>query len=114
MNYILKAISILEGGISIREDVNPENGIKKYGEVTFADPTNNKYPIDTPKHILAAWRYINMPKNAAFYNDTDLAELKKAIKEALDKLKTKEVASIEAKYAVDIVTNIINSIGLKL
>ena len=31
---------------SKREDVNPEAGKKKYGDVAFADSTNNKYPIE--------------------------------------------------------------------
>ena len=34
--------------IDKREDVNASTGEKKYGDVKFADPTNNKYPIDTP------------------------------------------------------------------
>jgi hypothetical protein len=32
--------------IDRREDVNPETGEHKYGDVEFADPVNNKYPID--------------------------------------------------------------------
>ncbi len=45
--------------IDRRHDVNPDRGEKQYGDVEFADPANNKYPIDTPKHIRAAWSYIN-------------------------------------------------------
>ena len=40
---------------------------KPYGNVTYADPKNGKYPIDTKAHAKAAWSYINMPKNAAKY-----------------------------------------------
>ena len=51
--------------IDKREDVDAKTGAHKYGEVEFADPTNNKYPIDTPEHVRAAWSYINHRDNAA-------------------------------------------------
>jgi hypothetical protein len=41
---------------------DPRHGIEKYGETTFADPANKKYPIDTPGRIKAAWAYIHQPK----------------------------------------------------
>ena len=53
--------------IERREDVNPEEGERKYGDVEFADPVNNKYPVDTPEHVRAAWSYINHKDNAAKY-----------------------------------------------
>ena len=53
--------------IERREDVNPEEGKRKYGDVEFADPVNNKYPVDTPEHLRAAWSYINHKDNAAKY-----------------------------------------------
>ncbi len=59
--------------IDRRDDVNPDRGEKQYGDVKFADPVNKKYPIDTPKHIRAAWSYINHKDNAAKY-DTDEVE----------------------------------------
>lgn len=34
-----------------RRDTDPEEGIEKYGNATFADPVNKKYPIDTPGRI---------------------------------------------------------------
>jgi len=43
-----------------RKDVYPKRGKHEYGDVKFADPVNNKYPIDTPPHIRAAWSYINL------------------------------------------------------
>ena len=49
--------------IERRKDVYPKRGKYEYGNVKFADPVNNKYPIDTPKHIRAAWSYINHPKD---------------------------------------------------
>src|SRR5215213_497641 len=32
--------------IDRRDDVNPDEGEHKYGDVQFADSTNNKYPVD--------------------------------------------------------------------
>ena len=37
-----------------RGDADPREGLKKYGKATFADPVNNKYPINTPGRIKAA------------------------------------------------------------
>ncbi len=37
--------------IDRRDDVNPDRGEKEYGDVKFADPVNNKYPIDSEKHV---------------------------------------------------------------
>lgn len=50
-----------------------ERAVKEYGNVTYADETNKKYPIDTEEHIRAAWSYINMPKNQAMYADKGAA-----------------------------------------
>ena len=33
-------------------------GIEKYGKAASADSVNNKYPIDTPGRMKAAWAYI--------------------------------------------------------
>ena len=71
--------------IKRREDVNPEEGEREYGDVEFADPTNNKYPIDTPKHIRAAWRYINQEDNAAKYEPEEVETIKGRIKRAASK-----------------------------
>jgi hypothetical protein len=68
--------------IDRREDVNPETGERKYGDVKFADPTNNKYPIDTPEHVRAAWNYINHKDNAAKYDADEVKTIKDRIKRA--------------------------------
>jgi hypothetical protein len=62
-----------------RENIDPEEGIRKYGRVEFADQINNKYPIDTPEHIRAAWNYINLPRNAIFYSIWELQHIKNRI-----------------------------------
>lgn len=68
--------------IDRRDDVNPDEGERKYGDVAFADPTNNKYPIDTPEHIRAAWSYINHKDNAAKYDRDEVELIKGRIKRA--------------------------------
>src|SRR5258708_15848540 len=60
---------------------------RPYGDVTYGDTKNGKYPIDTEEHARAAWSYINMPKNAAVYplNGVTLSEVKDRIKAACKK-----------------------------
>lgn len=65
-----------------REDVDPERGEKEYGDVEFADPVNNKYPIDTEEHVRAAWSYINKESNAAKYRAEEVDRIKTRIKRA--------------------------------
>lgn len=71
--------------IEKRDDTNPEYGENKYGDVKFADPTNNKYPIDTEEHVRAAWSYINHKDNAAKYDKDEAALIKQRIKKAAKK-----------------------------
>jgi HK97 family phage prohead protease len=61
---------------------------KPYGDVTYADPKNGKYPIDTEEHIRAAWSYINKPANAAKYplNGVTLSEVKGRIRAAMKRI----------------------------
>jgi HK97 family phage major capsid protein len=65
--------------IGKREDVNPERGKAEYGDVTFADEKNKKYPIDTEEHIRAAWNYINKEGNAGKYSPAEVATIKRKI-----------------------------------
>jgi HK97 family phage prohead protease len=58
---------------------------KPYGDVTYADPKNGKYPIDTQEHVKAAWSYINMPKNQKDYDAAELIEIKARIRAAAKK-----------------------------
>lgn len=74
-----------EEKIHQREDVNPEEGIKKYGDVEFADPVNHKYPLDTPEHVRAAHRYINQESNAAKYKAEEVKLMKERIHRAGEK-----------------------------
>ncbi len=68
--------------IERREDVKPEEGERKYGDVEFADPVNKKYPIDTDEHVRAAWSYINHKDNAAKYDKDEVKKIKDRIKRA--------------------------------
>lgn len=71
--------------IKRRDDVNPDEGEREYGDVEFADPTNNKYPIDTAEHVRAAWSYINHKDNAAKYKASEVKTIKERIKRAAKK-----------------------------
>ena len=65
-----------------RRDADPSEGRARYGNTLFADPTNKKYPIDTPGRIKAAWAYIHQPRNAAKYSAAErrlmLSRIRKA------------------------------------
>jgi hypothetical protein len=71
--------------IDKRDDVSPKEGEHKYGDVDFADPVNNKYPIDTEEHVRAAWSYINHKDNAAKYDKDEVETIKNRIKKAAKK-----------------------------
>ncbi len=71
--------------IDRRDDVKPQEGKRKYGDVEFADPVNKKYPIDTEEHIRAAWSYINHKDNAAKYDRDEVKTIKNRIKRAAKK-----------------------------
>ena len=71
--------------IDRREDVNPKEGERKYGDVEFADPVNNKYPIDTPEHVRAAWGSIHHKENAAKYDPDEVRLIEERLKRAATK-----------------------------
>jgi hypothetical protein len=71
--------------IERREDVSPKEGLREYGDVTFADETNKKYPIDSAEHVRAAWNYINHQDNAAKYDADEVKTIKRRIKRAAKK-----------------------------
>ena len=65
-----------------RRDADPKEGLKKYGDTTFADTVNKKYPIDTPGRIKAAWAYIHQPSNARKYTPAERRTIKSRIRKA--------------------------------
>jgi hypothetical protein len=81
--FVLK--ELLMTRIDQREDVSPKEGLREYGDVEFADPVNNKYPIDSEEHVRAAWSYINHADNAAKYDKDEVKQIKNRIKAAAKK-----------------------------
>ena len=71
------------------EGFNVEPVAEPYGDVEYADPgyrdKRKRYPINNPSHVRAAWAYVNMPKNAAFYTSEQLEAIKDKIKAAAKK-----------------------------
>jgi hypothetical protein len=65
-----------------RPDADPREGRRKYGDVTFADPVNRKYPIDTPGRIKAAWAYLHQPSNAEKYSPGERRTIRARIRAA--------------------------------
>jgi hypothetical protein len=65
-----------------RDDIDPDEGLREYGDVEFADPTNHRYPIDTPQHVRSAWSYINHEENADKYDADEVATIKGRITRA--------------------------------
>jgi uncharacterized protein DUF6582 len=65
-----------------RRDADPSDGLERYGNTTFADPTNKKYPIDTAGRIKAAWAYIHQPSNAGKYTAAERRTIKNRIRQA--------------------------------
>jgi hypothetical protein len=59
-------------------------GLKKYGNVAFADSVHHKYPIDTDKHIRIAWAFIHRKSNKAKYSKQERKEMMRRIREAAD------------------------------
>jgi len=60
---------------------SPPKGYPKK-KVQYADPKNYKYPLDTEKHVRAAWSYIHMPRNRKMYTASELAAMEAKIKRA--------------------------------
>jgi hypothetical protein len=65
-----------------RRGADPREGVEKYGDTTFGDPVNKKYPIDTPGRIKAAWAYVHQPSNAEKYTAAELRTIKARIRRA--------------------------------
>lgn len=83
----------VEEEAAARKDVTPadkKRATKEYGNVTYADETNKKYPIDTPEHIRAAWSYIHMPRNRSKYSSEEVSAIEGKIAAAWRKKISKE------------------------
>jgi hypothetical protein len=86
------SLDVFEGGAIVQEKTNESTSSKKpYGDVVYADPGYQKdkkkrYPLDTKKHVLAAWSYINQGDNAKEYSSSQLSRMKSRIKKAAKKM----------------------------
>jgi hypothetical protein len=80
-----RGLSVSE--IEDRPDVSPAGekaAEEKYGNVSFADEENKKYPIDK-EHIHAAISYFGMPKNYDKYSVDDRKKIASRIAAAAKK-----------------------------
>lgn len=68
-----------------RDDVSPKEGLHEHGDVTFADPTNKKYPLENAGHVRSAWSYINQERNADKYSADEVKTIKERIRRAAKK-----------------------------
>jgi hypothetical protein len=106
-----------------RDQTMAEADKKPYGDVSYADPGYQKdkqkrYPIDTEKHVRAAWSYINQGDNAKLYSAAQLARVKSRIKSAAKKFNIEitvesqqligEISEVLEAFASTIGTDIAN------
>jgi hypothetical protein len=80
---------------------------KPYGDVEYADPGHQsdgkkRYPLDTEKHVRAAWSYIHMPKNASKYKSNQLASVKSKIAAAFKRVTGHEPPSSGKLAPIDL------------
>lgn len=61
-----------------------DSGLKKYGNVVFADSLHHKYPIDTDKHIRIAWAFIHEKSHLAKYSRRERKQMLRRIRTAAD------------------------------
>jgi hypothetical protein len=80
------ATAIMPAGVSAAAAAkNRKDPVELYKrDVEYADPGyqsdgKKRYPIDTDRHIRAAWSYINKPGNASRYTDDQLRRIRAAI-----------------------------------
>lgn len=86
-----------------RRDADPEQGLARYGDATFADPVNKKYPIDTPGRIKAAWAYIHRPDNAGKYTADEVRTIKARIRRAA---KARKVALPDPEKFIELLASV--------
>jgi len=65
-----------------RNPQKPYGGNVPYADPGYQDDGVHRYPIDTERHIRAAWSYINMPKNQRMYSADQVKKIMGRIKAA--------------------------------
>jgi len=74
-----------EQGADDRENGSVSDSLlERHRELIYADPGyqpdgKHRYPIDTERHVRAAWNYINRPSNARRYTTDQVARIRAAI-----------------------------------
>ena len=89
-----------QAGIPSYDDVTPTpapasrplprptgEGERDEAQVEFADPANRKLPLDTARHIHAAWNYITHDKTASEYEPDEVEQIKARILRAAEQHK---------------------------
>lgn len=74
VNSKKRVVKRIVKNVATRQDVSAatkKRAIKKYGNVEFADPKNDKYPLNSYNHVRAAIAYFGMPKNKVKYSESD-------------------------------------------
>jgi hypothetical protein len=67
---------------AVAQKGNEDAGLKKYGNVVFADSVHHKYPFNTVKQIRAAWSFIHVKNHAAKYTPEELKIIHSRIQDA--------------------------------
>lgn len=52
-----------------------------HGHVTFADPTNEKYPLENAGHVRSAWCCIDQERNADSYSTDEVKSIRERIRQ---------------------------------
>lgn len=63
------------GMIRRHEGVDPQEGINNYGKVEFADPVNNRFPLDTPARVRDSYRRFDMEVRSSDSYSAEEADL---------------------------------------
>jgi hypothetical protein len=61
------AVAVLLARGAHAQNATQDAGLRKYGNVAFADTVHHKYPIDTDKHIRIAWAFVHEKSHARKY-----------------------------------------------
>ena len=64
----------------------------------YADPSNYKYPLDTEKHVRAAYSYFSQKKNQKGYSSSEIATMMSRIKSAGKKYKIEYSKDEDGQY----------------
>lgn len=83
-------ILAVRSALAMRARAGMDDPDEPYGDVEYADPGyqddgRKRYPIDTERHVRAAWSYIHQRENADRYTPDQLRRIKERIRKAGEK-----------------------------